>query len=149
MFHCNYTSLIHHFRYIQVFLLAGNDVIALSPLGSAVGDLSLRILKERPRFFVVVFHCNFTSIIHQFRYIQVFLLAGNDVIALSSLGGAVGDASLRNLSGQSRLPFHVTLTFFVFLELFSSYSTLFIWLGFQHLGLFWGSFRGSHPIIVF
>jgi hypothetical protein len=35
-------------------LLAGNDVIALSPLGGAVGDSSLRILKERPRLCISV-----------------------------------------------------------------------------------------------
>jgi len=87
-----------------------------------------------------VFNGNYTSIIHHFRYNQVFLLAGNDVIALSPLGGAVGDLSLRILKGQARLSIHVALTFFVYLELFTSYSTLFIWLGFQHLGLFLGSF---------
>ena len=46
VFYGNYTSIIHHFRDIEVFLLAGNDVIAISPLEGAVGDLSLRILKE-------------------------------------------------------------------------------------------------------
>jgi hypothetical protein len=47
--HGNFTSIIHHFRDIEVFMLAGNDVIALSPLGNAAGELSLRILIERPR----------------------------------------------------------------------------------------------------
>ena len=87
MFIGNYTSLIHHFRDIEVFLLAGNDIIALSPLGSAVGDLSLRILKERPQLSILV-----------------------------------------------------ALTFSVYLEPFTSYSNLFIWLGFKHPGLFGGSF---------
>ena len=46
VFHCDYTSIIHHFRFIQVFLLAGKDVIALSLLGGAVGDSSSLILEE-------------------------------------------------------------------------------------------------------
>jgi hypothetical protein len=45
VFISNYTSIMHHFRENKVFLLAGNDVIAVSPLGGAVGDLCLRILK--------------------------------------------------------------------------------------------------------
>ena len=81
MFNGNYTSIIHHFRDIEVFLLAGNDVIAISPLGGAVGDLSLRILKN-DLDFIIVFNGNYTSIIHHFRDIEVFLLAGNDVIYL-------------------------------------------------------------------
>ena len=44
VFNGNYTSIIHHFRDIEVFLLAGNDVIAISPLGGAVGESSSRIL---------------------------------------------------------------------------------------------------------
>ena len=95
MFNGNYTSIIHHFRDIEVFLLAGNDVIAISPLWRAVGDLSSRILKERPQLSILV-----------------------------------------------------ALIFFVFLEPFTSYSTLFIWLGFKHLGLFGVVFRGYHPTIV-
>ena len=51
MFNGNYTFIIHHFRYDEVFLLAGNDVIAISLLGGAEGDLSFRILKERPRLY--------------------------------------------------------------------------------------------------
>ena len=38
--------------------------------------------------FILVFNGNYTSIIHQFRDSEVFLLAGNDVIAISPLGGA-------------------------------------------------------------
>ena len=90
MFNGNYTSIIHHFRDIEVFLLAGNDVITLSPLGGAVGDSSLRILKERPQLSILV---AFTGLF---------------------------------------------FTSFVYLEPFTSYSTLFICLGFKHLGLFGG-----------
>ena len=54
MFNGNHTSIIHQFRYNEVFLLAGNDVIALTPLGDAVGDLSLRILKERPQLSILI-----------------------------------------------------------------------------------------------
>jgi hypothetical protein len=87
-----------------------------------------------------VFNGNYTSIIHHFRETEVFLLAGNDVKALSTLGGgggAVSDSSLRIVLER---PILVALTFFVYLEPFTSYSTLLIWLGFQHQGVIWGSF---------
>ena len=87
-----------------------------------------------------MFNGNYTSIIHHFRDIEGFLLAGNDVIALSPLGGAVGDLSLRILKERPQLSILVALTFFVYLEPFTSYSTLFIWLGFKHLRIFGGSF---------
>ena len=37
----------------------------------------------------IVFNSNHTSIMHRFRYNQVLPYAGNDVIVLSPLGGAV------------------------------------------------------------
>ena len=49
VFNGNYTSIIHYFRDTEVFLLAGDDVIALSALEGAEGDLSLWISKKRPR----------------------------------------------------------------------------------------------------
>jgi hypothetical protein len=54
VFNGNYTSIIHHFRGIEVFLLAGNDVIALSPLDGTEGAFSSRILKGRPRLSISV-----------------------------------------------------------------------------------------------
>ena len=89
---------------------------------------------------MLVFDSNHTSIMHRFRYNQVLPFAGNDVIVLSPLGGAVSDFSPRILKWQPRLHVHVALTFCVYLEPFISYSTLFTWLGFQHLRLFSGSF---------
>ena len=77
-------------------MLAGNDVKAISPLGGAEGDSYLRIWKN-DLDFVIVFSGNYTCIIHHFREIEVFLLAGNDVIALSPLGGAVDESTLRIL----------------------------------------------------
>jgi hypothetical protein len=49
VFYGKFTSILHQFRDNEVFLLAGMDVIALSPLGGAEGDLFLLILEERPR----------------------------------------------------------------------------------------------------
>ena len=90
--------------------------------------------------FILVFYSKYTSIMHRLRYNQVFSLAGNDVIVLYPLGGVAGDLYIRILKGGPRLYIHVLLTFCVYLEPFRSYSTLFIWLGFQHQGRFWGSF---------
>jgi len=58
------------------------------------------------------------------------MFAGNNVIAISSLGGAPGIFWLRILKGLPRLYIHVQLTLFVYLERFRRYSTFFIWLDF-------------------
>ena len=50
-------------------------------------NYKLGIWKGDPDF-VVVFNSNDTSIIYRLRYKQVLLLAGNDVIASSPVGGA-------------------------------------------------------------
>jgi len=49
VFHINFLSVMHGFRDNEVLLQAGYDVIVISPLGSASGDFSWRILKERSR----------------------------------------------------------------------------------------------------
>jgi len=45
--------------------------------------------------FILVLHCNYTSIVHRFRFHELFMFAGNDVIVISSLGGASGNFWLR------------------------------------------------------
>jgi len=37
-------------------------------------------------YFISVLHCNYTSIVHRFWFNELFMFAGNDVIAISSLG---------------------------------------------------------------
>ena len=49
--------------------------------------------------FIFVFNGNDASVIHRFRYNQVFLLAGNDVLLFSSLGGAAGSFNIEMDSG--------------------------------------------------
>ena len=80
---------------------------------------------------------------HRFRYNQVLPFVGNDVIVLSPLGGAVSDFFTTDSERATLTLYHVALTFCVYLEPLKSYSTLSIWLGFQHLGLYWGSFFGD------
>jgi len=56
------------------------------------------------------------------------MFAGNDVIAISSLGGDSGNFLLLILKGRPRLNIHVQLTLLVYLERFRRYSTyLFCW----------------------
>jgi len=87
----------------------------------------LPILKGPPDFMLVLY-CNSTSIVHRFRFNELFMFAGNDVIVISSLGGASGNLWLRILTGRPRLYSHVQLTLFVYLERFRRYSTfLFGW----------------------
>jgi len=68
------------------------------------------------------------------------MFAENDVIAISSLGGASGNFWLRILKGQPRLYIHVQLTLFVYLERFRRYWTFCIWLGFPWWGRKFGGF---------
>ena len=39
-------------------------------------------------FIILVLHCNYMSIVNRFRYNELFMFAGNDVMSISSLGGA-------------------------------------------------------------
>jgi len=56
------------------------------------------------------------------------MYAGNDVIAISSLGGASSIFWLRILKGRPQLHIHVQSTLFVYLDRFRRYSTfLFCW----------------------
>jgi len=57
-----------------------------------------------------------------------------------STWGAAGDLYFLILKGWPWFNIHVSLTCCLYLVLFWSYSTLFTWLGFQHLGLLWGRF---------
>ena len=44
---------MHSFRFNQVFQLAGNDVIVLSPRGGAAAELYVRILEGRPQLHIL------------------------------------------------------------------------------------------------
>ena len=56
-------------------------------------DTSLFVMKNED--FLLVFYCNFTSIMHLFVYIEVLVLTENDVIAKSQLGGAACEFDYR------------------------------------------------------
>jgi len=87
----------------------------------------LPILKGRSDF-ILVLHCNYTSIVHRFRFIELFVFAENDVIAISSLWGASGIFWLRILKGRPQFYIHVQLKFLAYLKRFRRYSTfLFRW----------------------
>jgi len=73
------------------------------------------------------------------------MFAGNNVTAISSLGGASGNFWLRILKGRSRLYIHVQLTLFVYLERFRRYSTFCIWLGFPYWGRKFGVVGQNDP----
>jgi len=73
--------------------------------------------------YILVLHCNHTSIVHRFRFNKLFMFAGNDNTAISSLGGASCYFWLRILKGRPRLYIHIQLTLFVYLEQFRRYST--------------------------
>jgi len=80
-----------------------------------------RFWKGDPNF-IILLHWNFTSVVHRFPFNELFMLAGNDVKAISSLGSASGNFWLRILKVRPRLYIHVQLTLFVYLERFRRYS---------------------------
>jgi len=74
------------------------------------------------------------------------MFAGNDVIAISSLGGASGNFWLRILKGRPRLYiFMFNWRFSSYLERFRRYSTFFIWLGFPYWGRNCGGLGQNDP----
>ena len=86
--------------------------------------------------YILKFKINHTSTTHRLRCNQVLPSIGNDVIGSYSLGGAASDFLLRNWKEQPRLYTHVALKFCVYLEPFTSYSTSYNWLGFQHISVY-------------
>ena len=70
-------------------MFAENDIIAISSLG-ALRVMCKGEFEKLDHDFILVLHCNFTSIRHHFRYNELFMFAGIDVISISSPGGATG-----------------------------------------------------------
>jgi len=125
-FHSNFLSGMHGFRDNVVLFLAGCDVIVISPPGGAAGSL---LIADSERTtddptFILVLHCNYTSIVHRFWFNELFMFAGNYVITISSIGGASGNFWF--LKGGPQLYIHVQLTLFVYLERFRRYSTFYL-----------------------
>jgi len=80
---------MHGFRNNEVLLQAGYDIIVILRQGALYAIFGLLILIGRSIFYIsVVLYCNYTSIMHRFRFSELYRFAGNDVIAISSLGGA-------------------------------------------------------------
>jgi len=126
------TRLQHTVTDIIRFLLAGNDVKAFSPIGGVACDLYLQILKGRPQLYqclIVTIRLSCTI----YDIIQSFLLARNDAMAFSSLGALQMIYNFGFWKGDPDFIF-ILIDIVCPLVLFRSYSTLFIWLGFQHLG---------------
>jgi len=97
----------------MVLFQAECDVIVIYSVGALRAIFYCWFWKGNPDF-ILVLHCNYTSIVHRFRYNYIFMFAGNDVIAISSLGGASGNFSLRILKWRPQLHIHVQLKLFFF-----------------------------------
>jgi len=120
----------------EVLLQAGYDVIVISPPGGAAHNF---LMAYSDRAIHILLHCNYTSILHCFRFYELFVFAGIDVIAIMSLGGASGNFRLWIVKGRPQLYIHVQLTLFVYLERFRHYSTFFYLAVISLLGTkFWG-----------
>jgi len=66
-------------------MFAGNDVIAISSIGSASGNFWLRILKKRPRFYI---HVQLTLVVNleRFRRYSTFYLTGISLLGATFWG---------------------------------------------------------------
>ena len=54
VFYGDQTPIMHRFRYNQVLLFAGNDVIVLSPREGAADKFQMWILKGLPQLYISV-----------------------------------------------------------------------------------------------
>jgi len=126
-------------------VVAGYDVIVISPLGSAFGEFPWRILKS-DHDFLIVLHSNFLSGMRGFRDNEVLLQAGYDVIVISPLGGISHRFCWRNLKERPQFHNHGPLTFFAYLLPFRSYSIFYFRLVIAYSD-FSGFFRVKHPQI--
>jgi len=77
---------MHGFRDNEVLLLAGYDVIVISTLGALQANFHDGFGKS-DHDFLIAFHTNFLSRMHDFRDNEVLLPTGNDGIVISPLGG--------------------------------------------------------------
>jgi len=78
------------------------------------------------------------------RYYQVFVLAGNDAMALSPLGGFAGDLyNYVDYERATRLYIHVSLISRVYLVLLRSFPRCSFDWDFSIEGASWGSFKGK------
>jgi len=103
----------------------------ISPPEGAARNISMadlaRFWKGNP-YFIIVMHCNYTSVVHRFRFNELFMFAGNDVIAIWLVGGASGHFWLRILEGRRRLYIVFNWDFMSilnYLERFRRYSNFF------------------------
>jgi len=121
-----------------VIFQAGCDVIVIyPPKGAARNFLSADSEKVTP----ILYQCCFvtTRLLCTVFDLINFILAGNDVIAISLLRDASDNFLLRILKGRPQLYIHVQLTLFVHLERFRRYSTFFYLAGISQLGAkLWG-----------
>jgi len=117
-FHSNFLYGMHGFRDNEVLFQVGYDAIVIySPGWRCTQCFDCRFWKDDPNF-ILVLHWNYTSIVHRFRFNDLFMLAGNDVIPISSLGGASDNFWLRILKGRSWIYICVQMRLIVYFERF-------------------------------
>jgi len=120
----NFSSGMHGFRDNEVLLPTGYDVIMISPPGGASSNFHDEFWKS-DHDFLIAFHSNFLSGMHGFRYNEVLLPTGYDVIVISPLSGVSHRFCWRKLKERLQFHIHVSLTHFTYLLPFPSYSTFY------------------------
>jgi len=95
--HCNYTSIVHHFRFNYLFMFAGNDVIAISSLGDASG-----FWKGNPDF-ISMFNWHLLSILNGLDVMRLFYLFGWDFLLGVKFWGLLGKMTPKTSNERKNL----------------------------------------------
>jgi len=102
-FYSNFLSGMHGFRYNKVLLPAGYDVIVISQPGGASATFYDGFWMS-DHYFLIVINSNFLSAMHGVRDNVILLQAGEDVIVISTPGGASRDFAWRILKVRLWFP---------------------------------------------
>jgi len=95
---------MHGFRDNEVLMQAGFDVIVISPPWGAARKFFISD-SEWATPILYLFCIVTTSIVHRFQFNELFMFAGNDIIAILPLGDASGNFLFQILKGRSDFVF--------------------------------------------
>jgi len=99
VWHCNYTSIVHRFRLNELFMFAGNDVIAISSVGALQVIYDYGFCKGDPDS-ISMFNWHFLSVFHGSDVTRFVYFAGNSLLGAKCVG-VWGQNERETLAGRS------------------------------------------------
>ena len=104
--------------------------------------------KSAPNF-LFVWYCDFSSIVHRFRAIELLIWTANDVIAVSVTRWRHRMLKMADSERATRIWYRSVLKIFRYLSSFSSYSTFYFTMDNPYLRRkFWGFSDPNYPKVV-